>query len=424
MDARRTRVAFFATAVIALCAPSVFAGSYRTQNFLVTAPTAQLAREIGDAAEAFRESLAVEWLGQPMPPWSQPCPITAQVAPHLGAGGATSFYFENGRPFGWTMTVQGSRERVLDSVLPHEITHTVFASHFGRPLPRWADEGACTTVEHASERNKQERLLIEFLNTKRGIAFNKMFAMKEYPNDVLPLYSQGFSLARFLISQGGKRKFIDYVGDGMKTNNWHAVTARHYGFSDLSDLQLSWVEWVRSGSDEANAAAFSPLAKEPHPSVIHLVSARNAGPNSHRAGGTPTRVVPSPPLDSVATNAVVPVPATIRPASSPGADGAQALNGTSVAMASATSATISSDGWYAKQRDRAKSSNAVASRASGESRSRRDAEATQGTTTSGGEMQMVTRPQPPEQARQVIIEWSRPNPGSSGLATSNGTTLR
>ncbi len=99
------------------------------------------------------------------------------------------------------MSVQGSHERVLDSVLPHEVTHTIFATHFGRPLPRWADEGACTTVEHPSERNKQTRLLYEFLTTGRGIAFNRMFAMTEYPADILPLYSQGFSLAKFLIAK-------------------------------------------------------------------------------------------------------------------------------------------------------------------------------------------------------------------------------
>jgi hypothetical protein len=86
------------------------------------------------------------------------------------------------------MKVQGSRERVLDSVVPHEVTHTVFATHFRQPLPRWADEGACTTVEHRSEIAKQERMLIDFLKTRRGIPFNAMFDMKDYPQDVLPLY--------------------------------------------------------------------------------------------------------------------------------------------------------------------------------------------------------------------------------------------
>ena len=58
-----------------------------------------LARRIGDAAEQYRHTLAIEWIGSPLPRWSRPCPITAQVAPHLGAGGATTVSRVPGRFF-------------------------------------------------------------------------------------------------------------------------------------------------------------------------------------------------------------------------------------------------------------------------------------------------------------------------------------
>lgn len=238
--------------------------SARSQNFIVTAATPELAVEICQVAEKCRRDLALEWLGRELPPWmidGMPdlCPIEAmKVSPALGAGGVTSFSFRGGVPFGWQMSVTGSRERVLDSVIPHEVTHTIFATHFGRPLPRWADEGACTTVEHTSERTKQERFLIEFLTTDRGIAFNRMFAMKEYPRDILPLYSQGYSLARFLIQHGGKPKFVQYVGDGMQSGNWAMATQKHYGYRDLSVLQLTWLEWVRFGSPTLTPGGIDP----------------------------------------------------------------------------------------------------------------------------------------------------------------------
>jgi hypothetical protein len=238
---------FFSAVLIAASLLSLGA-SHRTQNFIVSAPTPEVARALGDAGETYRRDLALEWLGRELPPWQDPCPIRVHVGPQLGAGGATSFMFDRGRPFGWQMTIQGSYERLMDSVLPHEITHMIFATHFGRPLPRWADEGAATSVEHDSEKTKQAHLLVNFLTTGRGIAFNRMFAMKEYPEDILPLYSQGFSLARFLIAQGGKRKFIDFVGDGMNWNNWTAATKQHYGYESLSELQVTWLGWVRQGS--------------------------------------------------------------------------------------------------------------------------------------------------------------------------------
>ena len=258
------------------------AAGHRTANFIVEAPTPALARRIGDAAEQYRHDLAVEWLGQPLPRWSRPCPISAQVAPQLGAGGATSFVFDNGEVFNWTMTIQGSEERILDSVLPHEITHTIFATHFRQPLPRWADEGACTTVEHPVERARQHRLLVEFLSTGRGIAFPEMFAMREYPADVLPLYSQGYSLARFLIERGGRHKYVAFVGDGLATENWPVALASHYGVGDLAQLQHVWLEWVKKGCPAPQAA----VAAVPAPSAVALVASapRARGQSSDTSG--------------------------------------------------------------------------------------------------------------------------------------------
>ena len=244
--------------LVVLCgawhATAVVAAGYRTANFVVDAPTEALARRIGDAAEQYRQDLSIEWTGRPLPRWSRPCPIQAQVAPNLGAGGATSFVFDNGEVFNWTMTIQGSEQRILDSVLPHEITHTVFASHFRRPLPRWADEGACTTVEHPVERARQHRLLIEFLTTGRGIAFPQMFAMREYPADVLPLYSQGYSLARYLIERGGRHKYVAFVGDGLTTDDWSGSLTKHYGVGSVPQLQHQWLEWVKLGCPAPPAA--------------------------------------------------------------------------------------------------------------------------------------------------------------------------
>ena len=130
------------------------------------------------------------------------------------------------------MSIQGSRERILDSVLPHEITHMIFASHFRRPLPRWADEGGATSVEHGSERDKYRQMLLTFLRNGRGIAFNQMFAMMEYPPDYMPLYAQGYSLAEFLIQRGGRQRYVEFLDDGLKSDDWSGrrpAALRHQG---------------------------------------------------------------------------------------------------------------------------------------------------------------------------------------------------
>jgi len=240
MDARKQAWA------IALLALLSLAARYQTPNFIITAPTKEIAEQVGQAAEKYRREITQDWLGYVMPEWSRRCPITVRL--ERGAGGVTTFNFANGQVFGWNMTVQGPLDQILDSVLPHEITHTIFASHFRQPLPRWADEGACTTVESPKERTKQNHMLVQFLRTGRGIAFSHMFRMKEYPKDVLPLYAQGHSLSTFLIGQKGKSKFMEYLADGMKSEDWAAATQRHYGYRGLGELQNSWLDWVQKGS--------------------------------------------------------------------------------------------------------------------------------------------------------------------------------
>ncbi len=285
MEVRLTRALVLAAAFSSLGA------SYRTENFIVTAPTPRLAQRICQHAEQCRRQLAIEWLGRELPRWQAVCPITANVAPHLGAGGATSFSFPGGQAANWQMSIQGSEIRILDSVLPHEVTHTIFATHFGQPLPRWADEGACTTVEHPSEKSRHQKLLIRFLQTDRGISFSRMFAMKEYPADMLPLYAQGFSLARYLIEQGGRRKFVQFVGDGLRDDNWILAIRQNYRFENLLVLQNRWLDWVRQGSpklEEKNVDDNRPLLADkrprPAPNLIFRVAR-----NNWRSAGSPPR---------------------------------------------------------------------------------------------------------------------------------------
>jgi hypothetical protein len=262
MEARLKRFAL----LVALLLVSMGA-RHQSANYIVETADPRLAVQFAEAAEKYRHDLAVEWVGEAMPNWSQPCMMTVEVGPNLGAGGATTFVFDRGEVFGWKMNIQGSAERIFDSVLPHEITHMVFASHFRRPLPRWADEGGATSVECASEKAKHRTMLNQFLRTNRGIAFSQMFAMTEYPRDVMPLYAQSYALSEYLIQHGGRRKFIAFLDDGMNGGQWATAVKRHYGISDLGSLQNTWVAWVANGFPEPA----KPVPAKASPAAVAVV---------------------------------------------------------------------------------------------------------------------------------------------------------
>ncbi len=298
MEARLTRAVLLTAVLTVSMGAQSMGAQFRTANFTIETRDPTLARQFGQTAEKFRKEVAVRWLGKAMPNWSQPCTMTVHVGPRLGAGGATSFVFDRGEVFGWRMTIQGSRERILDSVLPHEITHMVLASHFRCPLPRWADEGMASRAESRSEQAKHRKMLVRFLQTGHGIAFDRMLAMKQYPPDMMPLYVQGFSLADYLIQRGGRQKFLTFLADGMHEDQWATAIRRHYGTSDVRTLQDTWLAWVRQGSPaigttpERTMIAAAGRLPRPEPNLIYRVGGRQSrayAPNgvvaSKKAGG-------------------------------------------------------------------------------------------------------------------------------------------
>jgi len=267
-------------------------GAGQSANFIVLCNDPQLTPAVSEAAERLRRELAVHWLGHELPNWSQRIPLRVTSGSTLGAGGETVFTLYNGNVGNWSMSVQGTPERILDSVLPHEITHTIFASHFA-PLnthvPRWADEGACTTVEDDSEQNKHRKFLVQFLRSGRGLAFNRMFSLKDYPQDMLPLYAQGHAVAEFLIAQGGPRKFVTFLEDGMKSQRWNTALEKSYGYSSLGELQTKWNLWIADGRGAVDAYVAKPTSassiasvatSQPRSGSVDLVSADMARPDA------------------------------------------------------------------------------------------------------------------------------------------------
>jgi hypothetical protein len=264
---------FFRGVVICLVTSVVAAAeSYETANFVVTAENQQTARVVAEAAEACRVRLSEHWLGRRMPRWSRPCRVSVNVG-SMGAGGSTTFQFVNGEVLNWRMKLQGSLERILDSVLPHEVNHTVFASYFRRPLPRWADEGAATLFEHSSEQRKQLHLLQSVIgDPAERYSLSDLLGMKEYPEDLrrmLILYAQGYALADFLVQQGGRAAYLKFLSEA-ETAGWEASIRGNFDHAGVESLERNWLAWIRAGMPRLNhgeSGAVEMVALQPGAAV-------------------------------------------------------------------------------------------------------------------------------------------------------------
>ncbi len=223
---------------------------YRTTNFVVNAPTPQIAQQVGQYAEYYRKQKALQWLGHEMQTWPQPCPLTVKVTMG-GPGGATSFMFDQGRVLRQEMNIEGPLDRLLASVLPHEITHTVFASYFRCPVPRWADEGGSVLSEDEPEKNRHDRLVRQILNEGRAIPLRRLFGLRDYPREVMCLYAEGFSMSNYLVGLSDRQTFLRFVAAGM-SQGWDNAVRTYYRHNSVEELEQAWLAELRRTKRQPN----------------------------------------------------------------------------------------------------------------------------------------------------------------------------
>lgn len=257
-------------AIILLAPPLADAARAQSRNFVVNARSQEVAQQCVEYAEKYRKEKALDWLGYELPPWPTPCTVDVKLTMG-GAGGATSFDFDEGSVRQQHMSVEGPLHRILDSVLPHEVTHTVFAARFRRPLPRWADEGGSVLSEDREERARHDLMVRQICRNGRLIPLRRLFVLTEYPRDVMALYAEGFSVANYLVSQKGKRTFLDFVATG-QTSGWDGAIQQYYGLGGIDALEAKWIDWLIQGVGTG--------ADEPPPSRAVAATQKRGGTNN------------------------------------------------------------------------------------------------------------------------------------------------
>ena len=222
---------------------------HRTANFRVEAADPDTAKLIAEKAEHHRAALATRWFGKDLPAWPKPATVRANVGLHAPGGGSW-FTFDRGAVATVDMALDGPLDVILSGVLPHELTHGVLTTHFGRPVPRWADEGLAILAEAADIQAETADNFRDFRTRGRCIRVKTLFELTDYPPDVFCVYLQGHSLVRFLVDRGqgadelARRKALLAFLDAGGRDGWDAAAKRVYGFESVDALETAWGDWV------------------------------------------------------------------------------------------------------------------------------------------------------------------------------------
>jgi hypothetical protein len=248
-------------AVLLLFPHLALGAKWTTTNFTVNVEggTEQLAERMGQWAEYWRKAKAKEWLGREIPNWPHKCPLEIKIT-YGNSGGATSFDFIRGVYLPVQMEVEGKMDRIIASVLPHEVTHTVLAHYFGQPVPRWADEGGSVLSEDEQERQQHEGEVRRIVASRtRVIPLRRLFELKQYPRDMIVLYAEGYSVTSLLVSRSNRAEFLAFVADGMR-RGWDNALQAHYKIKSVEQLEAEWLETLKSPPRPAPATTLASAA--------------------------------------------------------------------------------------------------------------------------------------------------------------------
>lgn len=174
--------------------------------------------------------------------------------------------YEKGRAIQAWVNVSGPLEDVLENQLPREMTQVVLAEHLGKPLPRWAADGASRTAESTTRQAGYDRVCREMLNQGKAVRLSALFGMTDAPKGQAHAVAQGHSVTCYLLTRKAVFKnpvmgdipylaklfreqahpeaaFLAFVQRGAE-GDWDKAAKAVYGFDDVAALEKAWIGWL------------------------------------------------------------------------------------------------------------------------------------------------------------------------------------
>jgi hypothetical protein len=213
---------------------------------------AELASQAATEAESARKRILREWFAEDLPAtWRVKCDVsihpslvsyTAATNRRAQTAGYSSVTLRHGRVVSRRIDLLANGSNLLHAVLPHEISHVVFASQFAdRPPPLWVDEGMAMMSEQASTKCRYKRKLDQSFERGTWFSAEQLMSMKEYPSEELRevFYAQSMSLVEFFMSQRSAIHLVEFVRS-LELNGYAVALRRVYGVSSLDQLDELW----------------------------------------------------------------------------------------------------------------------------------------------------------------------------------------
>ncbi len=228
-------------AALAIPAVTRAAEMAHNENFIVLAPDQAVAAAVLAQAERFRDEVAREWLGEPLPPSVGRATINIE----LTEGENRAFTWPAGGPDRkyHKVWLTASRAEAVGSTLRHEVAHLVLHTRYPGELPAWADEGIASLYDDPSRVETRRSIIAWYAKAGNWPELAGILSAVQIPADDQAAYSVAASLTAYLLSRGNKATLIAFAIAG-KQDGWDRALAEYYGIVNVAELDRAWWRWA------------------------------------------------------------------------------------------------------------------------------------------------------------------------------------
>lgn len=245
------RVVSCTTLAVVLMITPLHAGFKFSQNFTAFTP-ASADSELGNAfamrlverAEEYRQEIAEEWLGKPLPDGTGKTTINISFSNKQDSG-LTWAKDSPARKY-HMLYLTTSPDRALGSTLKHEMAHVVLATRFPHPhrLPAWLEEGIASRYDDPERQADRRDTLARMARDSRWPRLELVLGASNIVSDDNEAYTVATSLTELLLSRGDKKTLLEF-GEQAASGDVEAALQKHFGIQGLGELQAVWQAWLR-----------------------------------------------------------------------------------------------------------------------------------------------------------------------------------
>ena len=219
-------------------------------NFLVTAPTAEVAKEFLYEAETCRYRVATQWLGETLPPSVGRSLICVTLSDTEDK--AISLVADNRQRLTHTVWITTNRERGT-ATLAHEIAHAVLATRYPGQLAAWVQEGIASEYDSAARREVRAEILAWYRRTGNWARLERLLTAESIARQDQAAYAAAVSLTAFLLELGDRSQLVEFALAGNE-DGWESALEQIYQIDGVAALQVQWQAWVEEQAVRTEAS--------------------------------------------------------------------------------------------------------------------------------------------------------------------------